>query len=52
MLHADPFDRILLAQAARGSMPLITKDKDLHRYAKEKIPPAPGLPGQTPEIIW
>jgi PIN domain nuclease of toxin-antitoxin system len=52
MLHADPFDWMLLAQAARGSMPLLTIDEDLHRYAKVKIPPAPGLPRQTPEIIW
>lgn len=52
MLHADPFDRMLLAQAARGSMPLITKDEDLHRYAEEKISPAPGLPGQRPELVW
>lgn len=52
LLHDDPFDRILLAQAARGCMPLLTKDEDLHRYATVEIAPAPGMPPQTPQIIW
>ena len=51
-LHGDPFDRMLLAQSARGCMPLLTNDEDLHRYTQVKIAPGPGLSPQTPKILW
>lgn len=35
--HADPFDRLLIAQAQLEDVPLITADKALRRYAIETI---------------
>jgi len=31
-LHKDPFDRLLLAQAASEGIPLLTSDKNLSQY--------------------
>ncbi|MEO0566527.1 MAG: type II toxin-antitoxin system VapC family toxin [Pseudomonadota bacterium] len=33
-LHRDPFDRLLLAQAQREQVPLLTSDKQLAQYGK------------------
>ncbi len=44
--HADPFDRILIAQARREGWPLIKRDRTLERY---------GLPVELVEgvsIVW
>jgi PIN domain nuclease of toxin-antitoxin system len=35
--HADPFDRLLIAQSQLESLPLITKDEEMQRYAVETI---------------
>ncbi|GAB4429715.1 MAG: hypothetical protein Kow002_18310 [Anaerolineales bacterium] len=35
--HADPFDRLLVAQCQLEVMPLITNDKDIHRYDAEIV---------------
>jgi PIN domain nuclease of toxin-antitoxin system len=35
--HADPFDRILVAQAQLESLLLITKDEDIKRYEVETV---------------
>ena len=35
--HADPFDRLLVAQCQMESMPLITKDEEIQRYEVEII---------------
>jgi len=35
--HADPFDRLLVAQAQLESLPLITKDEEIRRYEVETI---------------
>ena len=32
MLHKDPFDRMLLAQAAFEGIPLLTSDRQLMQY--------------------
>jgi len=32
--HADPVDRILIATAAAYGAQLVTRDKEIHRYAK------------------
>jgi PIN domain nuclease of toxin-antitoxin system len=32
MLHRDPFDRMLIAQAAVEDLVLVTSDKSIHRY--------------------
>lgn len=31
-IHRDPFDRMLVAQAARERVPLVTRDRALRRY--------------------
>jgi hypothetical protein len=49
VLHAGPFDRMLLAQASRSSMPLLTIDEDLRRYTKVKIRRRQDLPGKRPK---
>jgi PIN domain nuclease of toxin-antitoxin system len=36
-LHADPFDRLLIAQCLMESMPLITKDEEIRQYDLETI---------------
>jgi PIN domain nuclease of toxin-antitoxin system len=47
-LHKDPFDRMLLAQAAQRSIPLITIDEKMHSYpAACRLPSKPRL-----EVIW
>jgi PIN domain nuclease of toxin-antitoxin system len=35
--HADPFDRLLVAQCQMESLPLITKDKEIQKYDVETI---------------
>lgn len=37
MHHADPFDRLLIAQSQIESMPLISVDADIRRYELEVI---------------
>jgi PIN domain nuclease of toxin-antitoxin system len=37
MNHADPFDRLLIAQSQLESMPLITVDADIRKYEVEVI---------------
>jgi PIN domain nuclease of toxin-antitoxin system len=37
LLHADPFDRILIAQAKLEAFPLITADPNIARYAVETV---------------
>jgi PIN domain nuclease of toxin-antitoxin system len=32
MHHRDPFDRMLVAQAAVEGLPLATRDPEIHRY--------------------
>jgi PIN domain nuclease of toxin-antitoxin system len=32
MLHKDPFDRMLIAQAVTEDLVLVTNDEDIHRY--------------------
>lgn len=36
-LHNDPFDRVLVAQAASESLTFITTDAEIRRYASERI---------------
>lgn len=38
--HADPFDRIMIAQALYEAMPLLTADKKLWRYHQTLVIPA------------
>jgi PIN domain nuclease of toxin-antitoxin system len=35
--HADPFDRLLVAQSQLESLPLVTKDENIQRYELETI---------------
>jgi PIN domain nuclease of toxin-antitoxin system len=35
--HADPFDRLLIAQCQMESLPLITKDEEIKQYDLEVI---------------
>lgn len=35
--HADPFDRLLIAQCLMESMPLVTKDEQIKKYKLEVI---------------
>jgi len=35
--HKDPFDRILVAQAMTEKLALITRDKDISRYASKEL---------------
>ena len=35
--HADPFDRILIAQAQAERIPILTADETIRRYAVETI---------------
>lgn len=37
VLHADPFDRLLIAQSQLESMPLISIDPDIRRYDVEVV---------------
>jgi PIN domain nuclease of toxin-antitoxin system len=37
MIHADPFDRVLVAQAQLESIPLVTTDAAITRYDVETI---------------
>ena len=32
MLHKDPFDRLLIAQARHGGMSMVTVDEDIRKY--------------------
>lgn len=36
-IHGDPFDRILVAQAQREGMPILTRDPIIARYGVETI---------------
>ena len=35
--HADPFDRLLIAQSQLETLPLVTKDENIQRYDLETI---------------
>ena len=35
--HADPFDRLLVAQCQMESLPLVTKDEEIRRYDVETL---------------
>ena len=37
MLHRDPFDRMLIAQAVAEDLTLVTHDEQIHRYAVKWI---------------
>lgn len=37
VIHADPFDRMLVAQALHGSMSLVTHDRTLAPYSETII---------------
>lgn len=37
MLHKDPFDRVLMAQAIAEDFTLVTTDGDIPRYASERL---------------
>ena len=45
LLHKDPFDRMLLSQAEEQKMPLITIDREIHRYTEGAWPA-----GQKPRV--
>ncbi len=32
LLHKDPFDRMLIAQAVRDRLTLVSRDEEIHRY--------------------
>jgi len=36
-LHSDPFDRVLIAQAATESLALVTTDAEIQRYTSERV---------------
>lgn len=36
-IHKDPFDRMLIAQAAVEGLTLLTTDRDVKRYASDRI---------------
>jgi PIN domain nuclease of toxin-antitoxin system len=38
-LHADPFDRMLVAQAVMEKLTLVTRDKAIRRYMVETLEP-------------
>ena len=35
--HSDPFDRILIAQAMRLDLPVLTADREFHNYGVETV---------------
>ena len=38
LIHKDPFDRMIIAQAVTGGFPLLTEDGNIRKYgALEKI---------------
>ena len=37
MVHKDPFDRILLAQAAAEGLELVTIDREIPKYASKRL---------------
>jgi PIN domain nuclease of toxin-antitoxin system len=37
MIHRDPFDRLLVAQARSESMTLVTRDPEIHKYDVETL---------------
>jgi PIN domain nuclease of toxin-antitoxin system len=37
MLHKDPFDRVLIAQATAEAMALLTTDGEIPRYASARL---------------
>jgi len=39
-LHRDPFDRILVAQAALEKLTIVTADENIRRYEISAIDPA------------
>ena len=36
-IHKDPFDRMLVAQAAAEGLTLLTTDRDVKRYASDRV---------------
>jgi PIN domain nuclease of toxin-antitoxin system len=36
-LHSDPFDRVLIAQAAAESLAFVTTDREIRRYASHRL---------------
>ena len=36
-IHTDPFDRMLVAQAAAEGLTLLTTDRDVKRYASDRV---------------
>ena len=39
MLHRDPFDRLLIAQAQALGLTLVTTEAMIHEYAVNVLPP-------------
>jgi PIN domain nuclease of toxin-antitoxin system len=37
LIHTDPFDRVLIAQAISEELELVTTDRDIPRYASERF---------------
>ena len=37
LIHRDPFDRVLIAQATVGDLELVTTDSEIPRYASERF---------------
>jgi PIN domain nuclease of toxin-antitoxin system len=37
LIHGDPFDRVLIAQAISEGLELVTTDRDIPRYASERL---------------
>jgi PIN domain nuclease of toxin-antitoxin system len=37
LIHTDPFDRLLVAQAQLEGIPILTSDRAIHRYDVETI---------------
>jgi PIN domain nuclease of toxin-antitoxin system len=37
LIHHDPFDRIIIAEALKGKLRILTKDKTFHEYGVESI---------------
>ena len=36
-IHEDPFDRMLIAQAIAGDLVLVTSDREIPKYASERL---------------
>ena len=42
LIHKDPFDRMLIAQAVAASLVLVTTDREIPKYAGEHLRVLPG----------